>query len=106
MRQDLAAAPRAVEPRLSRLAREIGLAAVAAELDLAIETLAPEMAEAVERGAAALFPAGYGPSLTRIAASGRTVEKDSRRKARAGSSARRAAPVRIRKDAPAIATTP
>jgi hypothetical protein len=44
--------------------REIGLAAVANELNLQLNTLDPDVAEALERGAAALFPAWYGPSLT------------------------------------------
>jgi len=34
--------------------REIGLAAVAAALDLPIDTLEPEVAEAIERGALAM----------------------------------------------------
>jgi hypothetical protein len=40
-----------------------GLAAVAAELNLRIDTLEPEVAQAVERGAVALFMAGYGPAI-------------------------------------------
>jgi hypothetical protein len=50
---------------LSGLYREVGLAAVANELNLQLDTLDPDVAEAVERGAAALFPAWYGRSLTR-----------------------------------------
>ena len=46
------------------LYREAGLAAVAVELNLQVYELAPEVAEAVERGAAALFLGGYGPSST------------------------------------------
>ena len=45
----------------AELCRAFGLAAVAAELNLQIEMLEPEVAEAVARGAAALFLAGYGP---------------------------------------------
>ena len=41
--------------------RAFGLAAVAAELNLQIEMLEPEVAEAVAMGATALFLAGYGP---------------------------------------------
>ena len=41
---------------LSRLYREIGLAAVAAELKLQASTLEPEIAEAIERGASMLAP--------------------------------------------------
>jgi hypothetical protein len=46
------------------LYREAGLAAVAVELDLQICELAPDVAEAVERGAAALFLSGHGPYST------------------------------------------
>ena len=46
------------------LYREAGLAAVAVELNLQVYELAPEVAEAVERGAAALFLGGYGPYST------------------------------------------
>jgi hypothetical protein len=51
---------------LSSLCREIGLAAVAIELKLELSTLGtlePDVAEAIEQGAAALFDAGYGLSL-------------------------------------------
>jgi len=43
-------------PLLSRLYRDVGLAAVAAELDLQANGLEPEIAEAVERGAPLLAP--------------------------------------------------
>jgi hypothetical protein len=43
---------------LSSLYREAGLAAVAVEFNLRVYELAPEVAEAVERGAAALFLGG------------------------------------------------
>jgi hypothetical protein len=46
----------------AELCRAFGLAAVAAELNLQIEMLEPEVAEAVGMGAAALFLAGYGPN--------------------------------------------
>jgi hypothetical protein len=46
---------------LSTMCREIGLAAVAAELHFQIEDLELETADAVERGAAALFLAGFSP---------------------------------------------
>jgi hypothetical protein len=76
MRQDPPAFPGACEQSagfaepLSSLCREAGLAAVAAELDLQVYELAPEVAEAVVRGAAALFLGGYGPypTLTRQSA--------------------------------------
>jgi hypothetical protein len=67
---------------LSSLFREIGLAAVASGLKLKLNTLDPDVAEAVERGAAALFLAGYGPSLTRFPRSVRTSRSGGRRKAR------------------------
>ena len=69
MSNNLAPDPRALgEPTnrqrpWSSLCREIGLAAVAIELDLELDTLQPDAAEAIEQGAAALFDAGYGPNL-------------------------------------------
>ena len=48
---------------LSSLCREIGLAAVAIELNLELSTLEPDVGEAIERGAAALCDGGYRPSL-------------------------------------------
>jgi hypothetical protein len=74
MRQDPLAVPSAwsqsagfAKPPFG-LYREAGLAAVAVELNLQVYELAPEVAEAVERGAAALFLGGYGPysTLTRL----------------------------------------
>ena len=51
---------------LSRLYREIGLAAVAVELELAREELDLDVAQAVERGARYLAgPAATGPGLLR-----------------------------------------
>jgi hypothetical protein len=44
---------------LASLYREIGLAAVASGLKLQLNTLDPDVAEAVQRGAAALFLAGF-----------------------------------------------
>ena len=46
---------------LSCLYREVGLAAVANELNLQLNTLEPDVAAAVERGAAALLLAGREP---------------------------------------------
>jgi hypothetical protein len=69
MPNNLTADPRALsEPTegrksLSSLCREIGLAAVAIELNLELSTLQSDAAEAIEQGTAALFDAGYGPSL-------------------------------------------
>ena len=48
---------------LSSLCHKIGLAAVAIELNLEHSTIEPDAAEAIKQGAAALFDAGYGPSL-------------------------------------------
>jgi hypothetical protein len=67
---------------LSSLCREIGLAAVAIELKLELSTLEPEVAEAIEQGAAALFDAGYGPSLIGRQRSIWVREKGSRQKVR------------------------
>jgi len=62
MSQDLPANSHIVEQRagqsklLSRLYREIGMAAVAAELKLQSSALEPEIAEAVQRGTSRLAP--------------------------------------------------
>ena len=85
---NLTASPRASrEPTdtgrpLSSLCREIGLAAVAIEVKLELSTLEPEVAEAIEQGAAALFDAGYGPSLIGRQRSIWVREKGSRQKVR------------------------
>ena len=67
---------------LSPLCRAFGLAAVAAELNIEMDTFEPETARAIERGAAALFLAGYGPRLTGSAASARLNERNGKRGAR------------------------
>jgi len=67
---------------LSSLYRELGLAAVATELNLQLNTLEPDVAEAVQRGAAALFLAGSGRSLIRDPRIVRAGEEGGRRKAR------------------------
>lgn len=61
------------------LCREAGLAAVAVEFNLQVDELAPEVAQAIERGAAALFLGGYSPysTLTRQSAE---VGKDARQR--------------------------
>ena len=62
MRHDLASIPDALETRagqsrlLSRLYRDIGLAAVAAELRLAPQEFDLEVGESIERGARYLSP--------------------------------------------------
>lgn len=62
MRHDFSSIPDAVEVPagrsrlLSRLYRDIGLAAVAAELDLTSAQFEPELQNAIERGARYLAP--------------------------------------------------
>jgi len=62
MRHDFSAIPDAVEVPagrsrlLSRLYRDIGLAAVALELDLCASELEPELVAAIERGSRYLVP--------------------------------------------------
>jgi hypothetical protein len=46
-------------PLLSRMYREVGLAAVAIELDLLEEDLGEELEDAIERGARCLAPMPY-----------------------------------------------
>jgi hypothetical protein len=66
MRHDMSAIPDAIETRagrsrlLSRLYRDIGLAAVAAEFELPVEDFEPELGEAVERGARYLLSHEFG----------------------------------------------
>jgi hypothetical protein len=64
---------------VSPLCRAFGLAAVAAELNLHMDTLEPDTARAIERGAAALFLAGCGPRLTGSAASARLNKRVGKR---------------------------
>ena len=66
----------------SSLYRDIGLATVATELNLRLDTLEPDVAEAVERGGAALLLARFGPSLTRHPRSVRGGEQGGRPKLR------------------------
>jgi len=62
MRHDLTAIPDVIEARagrsrlLSRLYRDIGLAAVAAEFERPVADFDPELGEALERGARYLAP--------------------------------------------------
>jgi hypothetical protein len=67
---------------LSILCREIGLAAVAIEFNLELDALEPDVAEAIERGAVALFDAGYGSSLIGRRRRVWARQKSSRQKAR------------------------
>jgi hypothetical protein len=88
MRRSLSANAHAAELPPSDLCRAFGLAAVAAELDLEIDALEPETAEAVARGAATLFLAGYGPNGSRLRSrrqfGWKNVRPKARRAARAG----------------------
>ena len=103
MTRDLFHQPQSLERPSSPLCRAFGLAAVAAELNLQLETLEPDTAKAIERGAAALFLAGYGPRLTGYVASNLLREKDSDRVARSAlSRVRRCA--RLHKKSRAVAT--
>jgi hypothetical protein len=74
--------PRSSEQPLSSFCRAVGLAAVAAELNLHLHTLEPVTAAAVERGAAALFLAGYSRRSIGYTAGVRLDEKTGERKAR------------------------
>ncbi len=67
---------------LSLMHHEVGMAAVVAELQLDVNELEPEAAAAVERGAAALFLAGFGPRSTRLHMRGRTGEEGGGRETR------------------------
>ena len=65
MRHDLASIPDALESRagpsrlLSRLYRDIGLAAIAAELELPARDLEPDLEQSIERGARYLSPRSH-----------------------------------------------
>lgn len=76
---------------LSCLYREVGLAAVANELNLQLNTLEPDVAAAVERGAAALL-AGREPGQTRHRRSVRAGEEGSSHKMRRLASTARRSP--------------
>lgn len=65
MRKAVSTAREGAERLRPDLYRALGLAAVAAELDLRLDMLEPGAAAAVQKGAATLFLAGFGPSLTR-----------------------------------------
>ncbi len=81
MRRDLPVNSSAVGKRagggspLCLMRREVGMAAVVAELHLDVNELEPEAAAAVERGAAALFLAGFGPMSSGLRARGRTGQE-------------------------------
>jgi hypothetical protein len=89
--QALGQASGGCEP-LPNLFREIGLAAVANELNLQLNTLEPDVAAAVERGAAALLLAGREPGPTRRRRSVRAGEEGSSHKMRRLASTARRSP--------------
>ena len=70
---------------LSSMTREVGMAAVAAELHLGIDDLELDAADDVEKGAAALFLAGFGPKRVASIARGRTAKSSGRNTGRSAS---------------------
>ena len=76
------------EKPLSSLTHEVGMAAVAAELHLGIEDLELDAADAVEKGAAALFLAGFGPKRVGSIGRGRTAKGSGRKTGRSASARR------------------
>jgi hypothetical protein len=68
------------QAHLSGLCRKVGLAAVANELDLQLDTLEPDVAAAVQRGSAAPLRAGREPGPTRHRRSVRARKEGSRHK--------------------------
>jgi hypothetical protein len=91
MRHSLPARPHAAAALPPELCRAFGLAAVAAELGLEVDTLEPEIAEFVGRGAATLFLAGYGPKGSRRSRSSKFGWDSDRPKARRAARFRRLA---------------
>ncbi len=94
---DLASVPLRTDrsPPLSTMCREIGLAAVAAELQLRAGELELDAAVAVERGAAALFLAGFGPQANAAPPRSRIGKARAGRKfQRTAAKARRSARIR------------
>jgi hypothetical protein len=92
MRHSLPARAHAAAALPPELCRAFGLAAVAAELGLKVDTLEPEIAEFVGRGATTLFLAGYGPKGSRRSRPSRQFGWDSDRpKARRAARYRRLA---------------
>ena len=73
------------EKPLSSMTHEIGMAAVAAELHVGIDDLELDAADAVEKGAAALFLAGFGPKRVASIARGRTAKGAALRTGRSAS---------------------
>jgi hypothetical protein len=70
---------------LSSMAHEVGMAAIAAELHLDIDDLELDAADAVQKGAAALFLAGFGRQRVASIARGRTAKGSGRKAGRAAS---------------------
>ena len=90
MPQDVSVSPESDEQLASRRCRAFGLAAIAAELNLQANAFEPETAKAIESGAAALFLAGYGPTLTGSPASSRFKERERESERRSATCARKA----------------
>ena len=76
------------EKPLSSMTHEVGMAAVAAELHLGIDDLELDAADAVEKGAAALFLAGFGPKRVASVARARTAKVSGRKIGRSASARR------------------
>ena len=70
---------------LSSMTHEVGMAAVAAELHLDLDDLELDAADDVEKGAAALFLAGFGPKRVASIARGRTAKGSGRNTGRSAS---------------------
>jgi hypothetical protein len=70
---------------VSRMTHEVGMAAVAAELHLGIDELELDAADAVEKGAAALFLAGFGSKPVASIARGRNAKGRGRKTGRSES---------------------
>ena len=73
---------------LSTMTHEVGMAAVAAELHLSIDELELDAADAVEKGAAALFLAGFGPKPAASLRRDRTAKGSGRKTGRSASARR------------------
>ena len=79
---------------LSSMTHEIGMASVAAELHLGIDELELDAADSVERGAAALFLAGFGPKPAASLLRSRTAKGSGRNTGRSASARRSRKPTR------------
>ena len=82
------------EKPLSSMTHEVGMAAVAAALQLGIDDLELDAADAVEKGAAALFLAGFGPKPAASLPRSRTAKGGVRKTGRSASARRSRKPTR------------